>query len=136
MTAAVALIERGIEGRAVAGENERTEGSEGFEAGGDFLLGVFAGGVEGSGIGVSEGGEVNVAQGLRTGMHVFERVSATKAFDVAMALMVAGNHKNLASAAAKNLTGLVETASQGDEIADGKIIVSLLVHQTVESVEV
>lgn len=90
------MIEEGVLGGAVADEDERIELRKGFEVAFEFCFGIFAGGIEGRGIGIAECSEMNRAELSRAGVHVFETESVTKGVDVTGGFVVTGNHENTA----------------------------------------
>ena len=78
VASAEALIERRVFGRTVADEDEGIELSKSFEVAGELWFCIFARGIEGRGVRIAEGGEMNFAELAGAGVHIFKTVSFAK----------------------------------------------------------
>ncbi len=119
------LIEYGAVRRGVADEDQRVKLGERFEVFGDLRFGVFAGGIERGGTGVTESCDAPVADREVAPVEVVEAALIAEGGNLGCRFVVAGKYPDLFAARPKDLAASIEAPAPGGLVAGGDVEIGL-----------
>ena len=126
------LVQRGAVWRGMADQHERSQFGELLQALGDLRLGVFPGGVEGRGAGISQAGDVPSSDLYMLFVKVVQSVTRAHGGDHFGGLVIAGQNVHLGGALGENFAGAVDSFGPSYLVAGGDVVIGVDGQQAVE----
>ena len=122
-------IERGIERRRVADQDQRVQLFKRRQARSEFVFTVLAGSLEGRGAGVAESRDMILANGQCLPVKVAEAELTAEARDLAFGFVIPRQDVNTIGALGQNLSASLEPAAPVHQVAGREVVVGLHGHE-------